>query len=146
MKSSKILAIVVLVLVGWIFGFYLMKKKVNNAIGLNDDFFIRVANTYYNDSFSGVISKKLVDWEQHGYKKVVLVNQYETREVRFDYEWAELFKFLKIGDSVTKEKKTLDMRLRRRELDTMIRLNFSNIKDSWDYIDFLHELDSIYDR
>ncbi|MGW9685079.1 hypothetical protein [Flagellimonas sp. 2504JD1-5] len=146
MKSLKILVIVVLVVVGWIFGFYLMKKKVDEAVGLNDDFFIKVANTYYNDCFSGVVSKKFIDWEQHGFRKVVLVNQSETREIRLDYEWSGLFKFIKVGDSVTKEKKTLDMRLRRRELDTMIRLNFSSIKDSWDYIDFLHELDSIYDK
>lgn len=146
MKSLKILVIVVLVVVGWIFGFYLMKKKVEEAVGLNDDFFIKVAITYYDDSFSGVVSKKFIDWEQHGFKKVVLVNQSETREIRLDYEWMELFKFIKVGDSVTKEKKTLDMRLTRNELDTMIRLNFSNIKNSWDYIDFLHELDSIYDK
>lgn len=146
MKRPKILVIVVLIVIGWIFGFYLMNKKVENALGLNDDFFISVAHAYYNDNFSGKVSKKYIDWDNHGYKKIVLVNQNETREVRLDYEWMGLFKFIEVGDSVSKEKNNLDMRLRRKELDTMIRLNFSNIKNSWDYIDFLYELDSIYDK
>ena len=47
---------------------------------------------------------------------------------------------------IFKEQHNLDMRLRRKKIDTMIRLNFSSIKNSWDYIDFLHELDSIYDK
>lgn len=146
MKSSKILIVVVLIVMGWIFRFYLMNKKVENALGLNDDFFISVAQTYYNDSFSGIVSKKFIDWDNHGYKKIVLVNQSKTREVRLDYEWIGLFKFIEVGDSISKEKNNLDMRLRRKELDTIIRLNFSGIKNSWDYIDFLYELDSIYDK
>jgi len=109
-------------------------------------FHISVAQTYYNDSFSGIVSKKFIDWDNHGYKKIVLVNQSKTREVRLDYEWIGLFKFIEVGDSISKEKNNLDMRLRRKELDTIIRLNFSGIKNSWDYIDFLYELDSIYDK
>lgn len=146
MKSSRILVVLILIIIGGFVGFYVMKKKVEDAMGLNDDFFISVAHAYYNDSFSGTVSKKFIDWDNHGFKKIVLVNQSKTREVRLDYEWIGLFKFIQVGDSISKEKYNLDMRLKREELDTIIRLNFSGIENSWDYIDFLYELDSIYDK
>jgi len=145
-KSTKILMIVILVVVGWIFGLFFLKNKLNKDVGLNDDLFIKIANAYFNDSFSGVVTKKFIDWDNHGFKKIVLENQKETREVRLDYEWQGLFKFIQVGDSISKEQHNLDMRLRRKETDTMIRLNFSSIKNSWDYIDFLYDLDSIYDN
>ena len=107
---------------------------------------MKIAHSYFNKDFDGVVTKKFIDWDNHGFRKIVLVNQTETREVRLDYEWEELFKFIQVGDSITKDNKSLDMRLKRNELDTMIRLNFSSLKNSWDYIDFLHELDSIYDK
>lgn len=138
--------IVILVVVGWVFGLFFLKNKLNENIGLNDDLFIKIANTYFIDSFSGVVTKKYFDWDNHGFKKIVLENQKETREVRLDYEWQGLFNFIQVGDSIFKEQHNLDMRLRRKKIDTMIRLNFSSIKNSWDYIDFLHELDSIYDK
>lgn len=146
MKNSKILLIVILVVVGWIFGLFFLKNKLNEDVGLNEDLFIKIAHSYFNKDFDGVVTKKFIDWDNHGFRKIVLVNQTETREVRLDYEWQGLFEFIQVGDSISKEQHNLDMRLRRKGADTMIRLNFSNIKNSWDYIDFLNELDSIYHK
>lgn len=133
-------------MVGWIFGLFFLKNKLNEDVGLNEDLFIKIAHSYFNKDFDGVVTKKFIDWDNHGFRKIVLVNQTETREVRLDYEWQGLFEFIQVGDSISKEQHNLDMRLRRKGADTMIRLNFSNIKNSWDYIDFLNELDSIYHK
>lgn len=144
MKQIKITLIVIITTISFLVGLYVLKNKLNENVGIQKDIFKTIAISYYNKSFSGIVTEKFIDSSNHNFKKIVLKNSYEDgREVRLDYEWPELYYFVEIGDSIFKKKKSLDMRLKRTELDTMIRLNFSYIKNSEDYIDFLYDLDSI---
>lgn len=139
-----LLSIGLIILAIFFYGVYSLRERIKKDMGFNDDFFKRIALIYYDESYEGIVSKKYIDSTQHNFKKVILTNRLnQEEELRLDYEWPRLYYFIQVGDSISKKKKSLDMRLRRAELDTMIRLNFSNIKNSEDYIDFLYELDSI---
>ncbi|SFB87525.1 hypothetical protein SAMN04487891_103172 [Flagellimonas taeanensis] len=145
MKSKITLTIIIVVT--FILGFYTLSQKIWNKFGTDDDIFKDITVKYYNDSINGVVTKKYIDWSQHGYKKIVIVNKVnQTKEFRLDYEWYGLFTFIEPGDSIFKYKKSLDMRLARGKIDTIIRLNFSSLKNSDYYIDYLYQLDSIYDK
>lgn len=148
MRLKKEFLIVLVVVIFSIFAItmiHLLREKLKEDIGENEDFFEKVAKVYYYDNFSGVVVNKYIDSSQHNFKKIVIKNSFnQEREIRLDYEWHRLFHFIEEGDSLSKKEHSLGMRLKRDKMDTLIRLNFSNLKDSEYYIEFLHSLDSIY--
>lgn len=137
LKIITFSVLILLLTVSFIFLFDELKSAV-----VKENFFEHIAKKYYAEEYEGVVRKKYIDSNQHLNKMIDI----ENRDIQLDYENPRLFEFIKVGDTITKNRQSLNFRLQRKGLDTIIRLSFSNIKNSEDYIDFLHELDSIYDR
>jgi len=81
------------------------------------------ASKYYSeDQYFGIVIDKFIDRDQHNYKTVVIKNLKETRKVLFDFEIGGLYDFIEVGDSISKNINSLDFRLIREDLDTVVQM------------------------
>ncbi len=98
-------------------------------------FYERAVVNSKNGSYRGVITKK---FNGAGREKIML--DYGRIEMDFVYERSSLYEFIQIGDTLVKKRDSLQIRIIREALDTIIPLKFENIKDSKKYDEFLNEL------
>mgnify|MGYP003135660835 CR=1 FL=1 len=84
---------------------YKFYKGVNNLIPNK-----KASEFYREDNYSGIVSAKYIDSLQHNYRTIVVKRGNKTQKVQ------------KVGDSLFKKKDTLDIRLKSKSLDTIIRL------------------------
>lgn len=84
---------------------------------------------YRRESYSGIVTDKFIDKENHNYHTLIIDNGEQIRRVTFDHEIGGFYEFVEVGDSIFKEPDTLDLRLVRKELDTLIRLNIYDWKE-----------------
>ncbi len=79
-------------------------------------------NSLKKEKFNGNVVKKYIDREQHLYPTLKLANY--NRIVVVDYDKSGFYPFVQIGDSLIKEKGSLDIRLIRNELDTVFTIDY----------------------
>lgn len=84
----------------------------------------QVVNIYKSKSFSGLVTKRYIDKEQHGYHKVILINEGKENVVIMDWEKGGLFNFIQVGDTLNKSSGSLNVHLKREKLDTVIKMRF----------------------
>ncbi|MAO09922.1 MAG: hypothetical protein CMC07_03295 [Flavobacteriaceae bacterium] len=96
---------------------YKFYKGVNNLIPNK-----KASEFYREDNYSGIVSAKYIDSLQHNYRTIVVKRGNKTQKVLFDHENGGFFELVKVGDSLFKKKDTLDIRLKSKSLDTIIRL------------------------
>lgn len=80
--------------------------------------------TYKNIETSGKIISKFRDYDDHSYLKVIIEEENRENTLLFNLETGGLYDYLKINDSIVKERGTLDMRIIREDLDTTITMTF----------------------
>ena len=83
--------------------------------------------SYRIESYSGIIKRKYVDKKQHGYKTIVIDENYIERSILLDYEKGGLYNYLQVGDSVIKKENSLKINVLRDNIDTIIKMKFTNI-------------------
>jgi hypothetical protein len=89
-------------------------SRVNELIGINEeDFFLNV-------EFNGTVTQKYIDRNQHNYETVILENETLKQTILFDFVMGGLYEFIEVGDTLSKKSGSLDLRLKRRDLDTLI--------------------------
>jgi len=77
---------------------------------------------YSNDFYSGVVVKKFIDREQHNYRTII-IEQYDNEyTLIFSFVMGGLYEFIEVGDTLSKKSGTLDLRLNRKDLDTLITM------------------------
>tara|TARA_R110000868_G_scaffold81480_2_gene230625 strand:+ start:1084 stop:1335 length:252 start_codon:yes stop_codon:yes gene_type:complete len=80
-----------------------------------------------------------MDEKDHNRHIIILKNNDGRDRRDFTFQSLNLFNFLKVGDSISKERKSIDLVIKRHELDTVIPLDFGNIK-GWE----IYSLDNPY--
>lgn len=109
------------------------------------DIFKNTVSGYYHAKYEGVVTKTYIDWDNHGYRKVIFKNKYDKFETIFlDYEPIQFFSFIKKGDSISKPPKSLGIHLKRKDLDTVLTLSFGVSNYTSERGEFLLQLNSIY--
>jgi|TARA_R100000541_G_scaffold54364_2_gene62844 hypothetical protein len=81
------------------------------------------ASEYYKEyTYSGLVTNKFIDSEQHNYRTVIIRNDEKSDIFLLDFETSGLFEFIQVGDSIFKKKNSLNLRLKRYQLDTIIKM------------------------
>lgn len=94
------------------------------------DFFDKVVYSEYHDKYSGIIVNKSIDEGNHSRRIVELKhNVFGVNKRDFTFQSLEFFDFLKVGDTLVKDSKSVKVEIKRMELDTVIYLDFGNLKD-----------------
>ncbi|MEM8507827.1 MAG: hypothetical protein AAF717_08355 [Bacteroidota bacterium] len=84
----------------------------------------KIIENYKKENYSGVVVEKYIDDQQHGYHKVILMEKDEERTILLDDDISGLFNYIKKGDSLEKSSGSLRVKLKRRNLDTLITMKF----------------------
>ena len=77
-----------------------------------------------SDEYSGVVTEKYIDQDQHMYEKVVLKKDQGSEVILTDWETSGFFDFLKVGDSISKNPNSLQVKIWRNNRDTIYNLEF----------------------
>lgn len=115
MKRVYIIIIVCFVLISSVI-MYLFLSRLNELTGINEEEFFLKAE------FNGAITQKYKDRNQHNYETVIIENDTLQQTILFDFVMGGLYEFLEVGDSLSKKSGTLDLRLKRKVLDTLITM------------------------
>ncbi len=108
------------ILIFLLLGTIVIVKFISTVKKLNPD---KKASEYYReDVFSGLVLNKYIDSKQHNYKTLIVGNDNKEHRILFDFEIGGLYEFIQIGDSIFKKKDTLDVRLKRNKMDTIITM------------------------
>lgn len=77
---------------------------------------------YRNDIYSGVVIKKFINREQHNHRTLIIKQKDIEHVVLFNFVMEGLYEFIEVGDSLSKKSGSLDLRLKRKDLDTIITM------------------------
>ncbi|GLB49384.1 DUF6985 domain-containing protein [Neptunitalea lumnitzerae] len=102
------------------------QKDASTGEGFFND---TVELTYYNE-YKGVATKK---YEKDNRTYVDVRFKSGTMRVSFPYEKQDILSFIKVGDSVIKENKTLVLEVKRKELDTLFYFKFDKLPNYKDH-------------
>lgn len=106
-------------------GLFIIIFWLKNMMPTPDEHMSMVENAYKVDEFSGIITDKFIDKNEHNYKKIIIGKNNTQRVVLFDTETNDIFDFFMINDSVVKKKGSLEIRVMRKDLDTTLQIDFT---------------------
>ncbi|MCK0115361.1 hypothetical protein [Gelidibacter sp. F63206] len=110
-------------------------------VGLNScdnltqkELFDKVVYDEYHSNYDGIVLEKYIDKENHA-RPIIIIRHpiFGDDKKDFIFQSSALFEFIKIGDTLTKKTESLKINLKRKNLDTIIKLDFDNIKGKEKY-------------
>lgn len=122
--KSKFFLVLTLIVIGLISTFFFFKKNDLSREELTNQLKKKVSER----SFSGIVKEKIKDSDFHDRDIIYISNKENTLVTDFVYEDSSLFNFIKVGDSIIKKKDDLNVRIIRKELDTLIPLTFKKLR------------------
>jgi len=116
MKKAYIyLIIFIIILIGSVI-IYLFTNKVLEITSIDP------SDYYVKDEYSGDVINKFIDKKQHDYRTVVIKQENNEHTIIFSFVMGGLYEFIEVGDTLSKKSGTLDLRLKRKDLDTLITM------------------------
>ncbi|PKP24250.1 MAG: hypothetical protein CVU03_13225 [Bacteroidetes bacterium HGW-Bacteroidetes-2] len=115
----KKLNLIILVIFVFSIGFIiinLFSSKVNEIFQIHEKDFI------FKEEYSGLVKQKYIDKEQHNFKTIIVKQKNKEYTILFDFVMGGLYEFIEVGDTLSKKSGTLDLRLKRKDLDTLITM------------------------
>ena len=98
------------------------------------EFFDKIVYDEYHSNYEGIVTEKYIDKLNHARPIIIIRHKiFGDNKKDFVFHSSGLFDFIKIGDTLTKKTESLKINLKRKNLDTIIRLNFDNIKGKEKY-------------
>ncbi|MFX0558692.1 hypothetical protein ACOCEA_17980 [Maribacter sp. CXY002] len=98
------------------------------------DYFDNIVYKAYNTRYDGLVVEKYIDAKDHNRNILIIENNlFEKNKTDFTFQSLRLFDFIKIGDTIFKERKSITLNIKRVGLDTLINLDFGNIKGHEEY-------------
>lgn len=93
------------------------------------EFFDKIVYDEYHSNYEGIVTEKYIDKQNHA-KPIIIIRHkiFGNNKKDFVFQSSRLFDFIKIGDTLTKKTESLKINLKRKNLDTIIKLDFDNIK------------------
>ncbi|MCL5130564.1 hypothetical protein [Algibacter sp. L4_22] len=109
------------------------------AVGLNScdnltqkEFFDKIVYDEYHSNYEGIVTEKYIDKKNHARPIIIIRHKiFGDNKKDFVFQSSGLFDFIKIGDTLTKKTESLKINLKRKNLDTIIMLDFDNIKEKY---------------
>lgn len=114
---------------------FLLTVGLNSCDNLTQkEFFDKIVYDEYHSNYQGIVVEKYIDKQNHARPIIIIRHQkFGDNKKDFVFQSSELFDFIKIGDTMTKKTESLKINLKRKNLDTVIKLNFNNIKGKEKY-------------
>lgn len=122
-KTIKVLIISIILLGVIVTAIFFKKNYVSH-----EDFYIETVKNEALESYHGIVINKFYDKYNHGRDIIVLDQGVTEIEVDLVYQNPNLYKFIEIGDTLIKKKKSLNLQIKRKNFDTIIQFKFENIK------------------
>ena len=94
-----------------------------------EEYYENIKRGVNNNSYTGIIIDKYID-ENHARRviKIKSLNRNNITTLDLFFETSDFFAFLEVGDTLEKFNNSLDLKLKRSQLDTTLRFTLSNIK------------------
>ena len=111
------------------------------AIGLNScdnltqkEFFDKIVYDEYHSNYDGIVTEKYIDKQNHA-RPIIVIRHHIFGDKRKDFVFqsSKIFDFIRVGDTITKKNKSLLINLKRKNFDTIIKLDFETIKGKEKY-------------
>ncbi|MEM9078707.1 MAG: hypothetical protein AAGC43_16825 [Bacteroidota bacterium] len=94
----------------------------------------------YHSKYGGIVVARYVDTTNHNYRVLKIRQElFGIKKKYFDNHSERLFNFIQVGDSLFKDMESTKLRIKRRDLDTVIPLDFERVNE-W----YLHYWDNEY--
>lgn len=91
--------------------------------------FDKLVHDEYHSKYGGVVVTKYIDDNDHNRRIIEITHKtFGIRKKDLTFQSLELFDFIKVGDTLEKDIKSIKLRIRRMHLDTLIPLDFGNVK------------------
>ncbi|ASV30727.1 hypothetical protein CJ263_11145 [Maribacter cobaltidurans] len=88
----------------------------------------------YHSKYDGLVIKKYIDKQNRGRPIIIIRNEiFGNNKKDFVFQSNGIFDFIQVGDSISKAKESLILRIKRTNMDTVIKLDFGKIKGSEKY-------------
>jgi len=115
--------------------FFLLSIGLNSCDNLTQkEFFDKIVYDEYHSNYEGIVTDKYIDKQNHARPIIIIQHQiFGDTKKDFVFQSSELFDFIKIGDTITKKNGSLKFNLKRKNLDTIIKLDFDNVKKKEKY-------------
>ena len=93
------------------------------------EFFDKMVYDAYYSNYEGIVTDKYIDRQDHS-RSIIIIRHPIFGDIKRDFSFQsdQIFNFIKIGDSITKKNESLLIKLKRSHLDTIIKLDFGNLK------------------
>ena len=85
---------------------------------------------YKRKEFKGLVIKKFIDKYQHNRRTIIIRENNDKDTLIMDFVMCNVFEFIEEGDSLSKNKGSLDLNLKRKDLDTIIHMEIYNRKEN----------------
>lgn len=122
----KLLILTIIILIGIVNVIWFFKKTQISK----EEFFNTAVSNSYKESYHGIVLEKYYDKYNHGRDVIVIENNGIKTKFDFVYQKKELYDFININDTLTKTVNTNFIRIKRKDLDTIIPLEFEMLKGS----------------
>jgi len=97
-----------------------------DVIPSEEEQFEMAIRSYSIMEFEGIVINKFIDEDEHLSQKIMLGKDGVSKAVVFDIETSGIYDFIEIGDSLMKENESLMIRVIRNDLDTMLKMSFTD--------------------
>lgn len=114
-RLGLIISLLIVVFIGFAI-VYLFASKVNEMNDFNP------SKYYINKEFSGVVKNKFINKKQHNQQIIILENRKIKDTIIFNFVMGEVYEFIKIGDTLSKKRNSLDLHLKGNDVDTIIQM------------------------
>ena len=93
-----------------------------------EEYYLDVKSKVENKTIVGIITNKFIN--KDGARRTITIKSDINNSSDWDlfFEKKEFYTFLEVGDSIFKKKGALKIRLKRKNLDTIMDLGLKNIK------------------
>ncbi len=93
-----------------------------------EESFYQIVDEVRSESYHGTVINKFYDKFNHGRYKIIIFFDGNNFELELLHEKKELYDFIKVGDTLIKEKNQLELQIKRKNLDTIVKFKFDNVR------------------
>ncbi|MCX7552104.1 MULTISPECIES: hypothetical protein [Flavobacteriaceae] len=96
--------------------------------------FDKVVYDEYHYKYEGIIIDKYIDKQNHATPIIIIRNEiFGDYKKDFIFQSSDFFDFFKVGDTISKKRKSLLINIKRKDLDTLMKLDFGKFKRNEKY-------------
>lgn len=105
-------------------GMILLLFWIKSVIPTDEEELNSAVNAYRMKEYNGVVIDKFIDRDEHNFKKIIVNEDNMKKTLLFNIETSGIFDYFEVGDSIIKRNGSLQVRVLRHDLDTVLKMEF----------------------